>query len=104
VFAVFDAPSRGIAAAHAIRTRVSSLGLDVRAGVHTGEVEVVGDAVRGVAVHTAARLMAVAGDGGVVVSRMVRDLVSGSGFTFERLGPHALKGLADPIELYAVST
>jgi class 3 adenylate cyclase len=103
VFAVFDAPSRGIIAAAAICARVASLGLTVRAGVHTGEVEVVGDAVRGVAVHTAARVMAAATDGGIVVSRTVHDLVSGSGFRFESLGAHELKGLADPIELYAVS-
>ena len=96
VFAVFDAPSRGIAAAHAIRTRVAALGLEVRAGVHTGEVEVLGDAVRGVAVHTAARVMAVAADGGVVVSRTVRDLVSGSGFRFEALGPHRAEGARRP--------
>lgn len=104
VFAVFDAPSRGIAAAHAIAARVAALGLVVRAGVHTGEVEIVGDAVRGVAVHTAARVMAVAADGGIVVSRTVRDLVSGSGFRFEPMGARTLKGLADPIDLFAVTS
>jgi class 3 adenylate cyclase len=101
-FAVFDGPSRGIEAAAAIRLRLAQLGLTVRAGVHTGEVELLGDAVRGVAVHTAARVMANAANGGVVVSRTVRDLVSGSRFRFRALGPHALKGLPDPVELFEV--
>ena len=103
VFAVFDGPSRGIEAADAIRSRAAAIGLTVRAGVHTGEVEVVGDAVRGVAVHTAARVMANAEDGGVVVSRTVHDLVSGSRFRFRSLGPRPIKGLPEPIELFEVT-
>lgn len=102
VFAVFDGPSRGIEAAESIRSRIAELGLMVRVGVHAGEVEVVGDAVRGVAVHTAARVMGHAALGGVIVSRTVRDLVAGSRFRFESLGPQVLKGLPDPMERFAI--
>ena len=102
VFAVFDGPSRGIEAAESIRSRIAELGLMVRVGVHAGEVEVVGDAVRGVAVHTAAHVMGHAALGGVIVSRTVRDLVAGSRFRFESLGPQVLKGLPDPMELFAI--
>lgn len=102
VFAVFSAPSRGIEAAVAVVERVAELGLTARAGVHTGEVEMTDDAVRGVAVHTAARVMAQAERGGVVVSRTVRDLVAGSRFRLESLGPRELKGLPDPLEVFEV--
>ncbi|MFL6205909.1 MAG: alpha/beta fold hydrolase [Acidimicrobiales bacterium] len=102
MFALFESPSRGLEAADAFRTRIAELGLTVRAGVHTGEVELVGDAVRGVAVHTAARVMALAESGGIVASRTVRDLVSGSRFRFQPLGVRDLKGLAEPVEVFSV--
>jgi class 3 adenylate cyclase len=102
VFALFDGPSRGLEAAVAIRGRTATLGLNVRAGVHTGEVELADDAVRGIAVHTAARVMATAEDGGVVVSRIVRDLVTGSRFRFEPLGSRVLKGVDGPVDLFTV--
>ena len=78
-------------------------GLHVRAGLHTGEVELAGDAVRGIAVHTGARVAAQAGAGEVLVSQTVKDLVAGSGIEFEERGPHALKGIPGEWRLYAVS-
>jgi class 3 adenylate cyclase len=101
VFALFDGPSRGLDAAVAIRKRTADLGLNVRVGVHTGEVELAGASVRGVAVHTAARVLAQAEEGGIVVSRIVRDLLNGSQFRFEPLGSRRLKGLIEPMDLFA---
>jgi class 3 adenylate cyclase len=82
---------------------VRDLGLEIRAGVHTGEVELVGDNIRGVAVHIGARIAGLAAPGQVLVSRTVKDLVAGSGLVFEDHGEHELKGVPDPWRLYAVA-
>jgi class 3 adenylate cyclase len=81
---------------------VRSLGIEIRAGVHTGEVEIAGDGVRGIAVHIGARVSALAGGGEVLVSSTVRDLVAGSGLQFEDRGFHELKGVPDPWRVLAV--
>lgn len=99
-FATFDGPARGVRCALAIRDVVRTLGLEIRAGVHVGECEVMGDKVGGIAVHTAARIMNQSQPGGVLVSRTVKDLVAGSGLVFEDAGRHALRGVADEWELY----
>ena len=78
-------------------------GIRVRAGVHTGECEVMGDDVGGIAVHIAARVSALAGPGEVLVSRTVRDLVAGSGLEFAERGTHELKGVPDTWEIYAAA-
>jgi class 3 adenylate cyclase len=99
--ATFDGPARAIRCASAISEAVRALGIEVRAGLHTGEIEAAEDDVRGIAVHIAARVMALAGPGEVLVSRTVRDLVAGSGIRFVERGRHALQGLQEPMELYA---
>lgn len=98
--AAFDGPARGIRCARAICEEARALGLEVRAGLHTGEVELVGEALRGIAVHTAARVAASAGPGEVLVSSTVRDLVAGSGIEFEDRGAHVLKGIPGQWSLY----
>jgi class 3 adenylate cyclase len=99
----FDGPARAIRCAMAIRDVLRSLGLEVRAGVHTGEVELRGDDdISGIAVHIAARVAAAAGPGEVSVSRIVVDLVAGSGLSFAARGEHALKGVAGEWGLFAV--
>ena len=100
--ATFDGPARAIRSAKAITESVRQLGLEIRAGLHTGEVELAGDAVRGIAVHTGARVSALAGAGEVLVSNTVRDLVAGSGIEFEDRGEHVLKGIPESKRLYAV--
>jgi class 3 adenylate cyclase len=100
--ATFDGPARAIRCALAIGSEVGRLGLQIRAGVHTGEVEVAEEGVRGLAVHIGARIAALAGDGEVLVSRTVKDLVVGSGLSFSERGRTALKGVPDEWELYAV--
>ena len=99
--ATFDGPARAIRCALAIRDAVGDLGLDIRTGVHTGECERLGDKVAGIAVHTGARISALAGAGEVLASATVRDLVSGSGIEFEDRGEHALKGVGER-RVYAV--
>lgn len=99
--ATFDGPARAIAAARSICERVQSLGLKVRAGVHTGEVELLDGDVAGITLHIGARISSLAGAGEVLVSRTVRDLVAGSGITFEDRGIHGLKGIPEPWQLYA---
>jgi class 3 adenylate cyclase/pimeloyl-ACP methyl ester carboxylesterase len=101
--ATFDGPARGIRCASAIVTGVRDLGLDVRAGVHTGECELMGDKLGGIAVHVAARVSAAAAPGEVLVSQTVKDLVAGSGIAFDDRGLHELKGVPDPRRLYAVA-
>jgi class 3 adenylate cyclase len=76
------------------------MGLEIRAGIHTGEIELVADQVRGIAVHIGARVAALAGGREVFVSQTVKDLVAGSGFTFEDQGIHALKGVPDDWRIY----
>jgi class 3 adenylate cyclase len=100
--ATFDGPARAIRAGHAIRAELRELGLEVRVGLHTGEVELVGDDIGGIAVHIAARVMALAGPGEVLCSRTVKDLVAGAGFAFADRGTRRLKGVADRWQLYAV--
>jgi class 3 adenylate cyclase len=101
-FASFDGPARGIRCAQAIVDALERLGLPARSGLHTGECEVVGDKLAGIAVHTGARVAALAGPGEVLVSQTVRDLVAGSGIDFEDRGLHELKGFDEPRRLFAV--
>ncbi|MFW8593340.1 adenylate/guanylate cyclase domain-containing protein [Cribrihabitans neustonicus] len=98
--ATFDGPGRAIQCASAIRDAIARLGLDIRVSVHTGEVEITEDDVRGLAVHIASRIAELAQPGEIVVSRTVKDLVAGSGFDFEFLGEHELKGLPDRWKIY----
>jgi class 3 adenylate cyclase len=103
--AVFDGPARAIRAARAIVEAVGRVGLHVRAGVHTGEIEQLpGGDIRGIAVHVGARVAAAAGADEVLVSSSVRDLVAGSGFSFVDRGMHALKGVEEERRLYAVAS
>jgi class 3 adenylate cyclase len=99
--ATFDGPARAIRAAAAMHAELAEHGLRVRIGLHTGECEIVGDHIRGIAVHIAARVMAQAGPGQILCSRTVKDLVAGSGFAFTDRGTHSLKGVADDWQLYA---
>ncbi|HYZ76844.1 MAG TPA: adenylate/guanylate cyclase domain-containing protein [Gaiellaceae bacterium] len=99
--ATFDGPARAIRAACAIRDSVRGLGIELRAGVHTGECELANGKVRGIAVHTGARVAALAGPGEVLVSSTVRDLVAGSGISFEERGEHELKGVPGTWRVYA---
>ncbi len=98
----FDGPARAIRCARAIAEAVRPLGVEIRAGIHTGECEVLGDRLAGVAVHVGARVAAKAAPGEVLVSRTVRDLVAGSGIEFEDRGSHELKGLPGEQQLFAV--
>lgn len=100
--ATFDGPAQAIRCAEAIRTATEAIGLEIRAGVHAGECEVMGDDIGGMAVHIAARVMAQAGAGEIVVSSTVRDLVVGSGLGFDDRGTHELKGVPGPWQLLAV--
>jgi class 3 adenylate cyclase len=100
--ATFDGPARAIRAAAAIRAGVRELGLEVRVGLHTGECELLGDDIGGIAVHIAARVLAQAAPGEIVCSRTVKDLVAGAGFAFADRGSHRLKGVPDPWQLHAV--
>ena len=100
--ATFDGPGRAIRCAQAILASSERLGIQVRAGLHTGEVEVMGDDIGGIAVHIAARVSAHAGPGEVLVSRTVKDLVAGSGIQFSDRGVHTLKGIPDTWHLLAV--
>jgi class 3 adenylate cyclase len=99
--ATFDGPARAIACAHGALTAVAELGLDLRAGIHTGEVEVVGGKVEGIAVHIGARIAAEAQPSEVLVSGIVRDLAAGSGIDFDDRGVRALKGVPGEWRLFA---
>jgi pimeloyl-ACP methyl ester carboxylesterase len=101
-FATFDGPARAVRAACSIRDGIRELGIEIRAGLHTGECELMHDKVGGIAVHTGARVAAMAGPGEVLVSSTVRDLVAGSGIQFEDRGEHELKGVG-AWRLYSVS-
>ncbi|HET7875285.1 MAG TPA: adenylate/guanylate cyclase domain-containing protein [Methylomirabilota bacterium] len=103
VFAAFDGPARAIRCAHAIIGAVRGLGIEVRIGLHTGECEVIGPKVGGIAVHIGARVAALAGANEVFVSSTVKDLVAGSGLRFEDRGSHTLKGVPGDWMLFAVA-
>jgi class 3 adenylate cyclase len=102
ILASFDGPARAIQCAEAIVEAVRPLGIEIRAGVHTGECEIVDERLAGIAVHLGARVAAHASPGEVLVSRPVRDLVAGSGIEFEDRGVHALKGVPERQRLFAV--
>jgi class 3 adenylate cyclase len=99
--ATFDGPARGIRAAIAIRDALGEQGFEVRSGLHTGEVELAGNDIAGIAVHIAARISALAAAGEVLTSSTVRDLVTGSGIVFEPRGAHTLKGIDDDWLVFA---
>jgi class 3 adenylate cyclase len=101
-FATFDGPARAVRAAMAIIEAVRPLGLEIRAGVHTGEVQTIGGKVGGLGVVIGARVGALAGPGEVLASSTVKDLTAGSGLVFEDAGEHELKGVPDRWHLYAV--
>ena len=104
MLATFDGPARAVRCATAIGTELRKLGLEMRAGVHAGEIELRSEGVAGMAVHLAARVMAKAGAGEVVVSRTVRDLTVGSGLNFLDRGVHKLKGIPGTWELFVLET
>jgi class 3 adenylate cyclase len=99
--AIFDGPARAVRAAAAIRDALRPLGLEVRSGLHTGEIALVDDDVTGIAVHIGARISGLAGAGEILVSSTVKDLVVGSGIAFEQRGAHALKGVPDEWRVFA---
>jgi class 3 adenylate cyclase len=102
ILATFDGPGRAIACAAALREGLDAIGVQVRAGLHAGEVELRGDDVGGIAVHIAARVMATAGAGEVVVSRTVHDLVAGSEVVLQDRGSQRLKGVEGDWQLFVV--
>jgi class 3 adenylate cyclase len=99
----FDGPARALKCGQAICGALQPPGLDVRAGCHTGETELLGADVGGIAVHIGARVAALAGPSEVLVSSTVKDLIAGSGLVFEDCGEHALKGVPETWRLYAVA-
>ena len=103
LLATFDGPSAGIEAARAIRNSVTPFEVQIRSGVHTGEVELRDGDVGGIGVHIGARIAALAGPGEILVSRTVKDLVTGSGITLQDRGTHTLKGITDEWQVYAVA-
>jgi len=100
ILARFDGPARAVHCAHAIRQSVPKLGIQIRAGVHIGEIELIGDDIGGIAVHIAARILGEAGDNEVWASRTIKDLVGGSGIDFTETGEFELKGVSDKWHLY----
>jgi class 3 adenylate cyclase len=102
ILATFDGPARGVRCACAIADEIRPFGIEVRAGLHTGECEVMGDDVAGIAVHIGARVAALAGAGEVLVSSTVKDLVAGSGLRFGDRGSQSLKGVPGEWHIYAV--
>jgi class 3 adenylate cyclase len=102
MLATFDGPARAVRCAQAICEEMRSLGIEVRAGLHTGEIEVRGADIGGIAVHIGQRVSALAGPGEVLVSSTVKDLVAGSGITFADRGPHVLKGVPEQWRVFAV--
>ncbi|MET3912408.1 pimeloyl-ACP methyl ester carboxylesterase [Bradyrhizobium sp. S3.3.6] len=103
-FATFDGPARGVRCARAIADEVRSLGIDIRAGLHTGECEIIDDDVGGIAVHIGARVAALAGAGEVLVSSTVKDLVAGSGLRFGSRGVTPLKGVPGEWQIFAAES
>jgi class 3 adenylate cyclase len=102
VLATFDGPARGVRCACAIADEIRPLGIEVRAGIHTGECEIIGDDVGGIAVNIGARVLALACAGEVLVSGTVKDLVAGSGLRFAGRGNHSLKGVPGDWRILAV--
>jgi pimeloyl-ACP methyl ester carboxylesterase len=102
ILACFDGPARAVLCAQAIIARSRLLGIEVRAAVHTGEIELLGDDIAGLAVHVAARLLGFADAGHIVTSQTVRDLTSGSGLEFHPLGPKQAKGVTDALDVFEV--
>lgn len=102
--ATFDGPARGVLCAQAVVEGVKPLGIEIRAGLHTGEVQPEGDDLSGIAVAIAARIVNAAGPSEVLVSQTIRDLTAGSGLSFEDRGEHELKGVPDRWRLFAVTT
>jgi class 3 adenylate cyclase len=100
----FDGPGRAVRCAQAILEEMRSLGLEGRAGIHTGEIELLSSGVAGIAVHIASRVTSLAGPSEVLVSNTVKDLVAGSGIVFEDRGVQTLKGVPDPWRIYAVAS
>jgi class 3 adenylate cyclase len=103
-FATFDGPARAVKCAMAIRDAIKTVGLEIRAGLHTGECELMGTSVGGLAVHIGARVASHAGASEVLVSSTVKDLVAGSGIAFEDRGLHEFKGVPDWWHIFAVSS
>lgn len=101
---MFDGPARAVRCAVASIQAVRTLGIEIRAGLHTGEVEMMGSDVGGIAVHIGARVAALAGPSHVLVSSTVKDLVAGSGIEFQDHGTHALKGVPGEWRLFRVAT
>ena len=102
--ATFDGPGRAINCARALRTAMGGLGIQIRAGLHAGEVELRGEGMGGLAVHIAARVAALAGGGEVFVSGTVKDLLAGSGLEFDDRGEHELKGVPGAWRVFAVAS
>jgi class 3 adenylate cyclase len=102
LLATFDGPARAIRCACSVRERVRALGLRVRTGLHTGECEIVGGGMVGIAVHIGARIAALAGPDEVLVSSTVKDLVAGSGLRFGDRGTHTLTGVPEAWHLFVV--
>jgi class 3 adenylate cyclase len=103
-YAAFDGPARAIRCACAIRDALGALGLEIRAGLHTGEIEIRGDDVAGIAVHISQRVSTRASPGEVLVSRTVADLIAGSDIELRDQGEHELKGVSGTWRLYSVMT
>jgi class 3 adenylate cyclase len=101
--ALFDSASRAVRCGLAMTAGATDMGIAIRVGIHSGEVELVGDNARGLAVHAAARVLAAAGDSEVLVSETTRDLIEGSGLVLEDAGAHELKGIAGARRLYRVT-
>jgi class 3 adenylate cyclase len=102
LMATFDGPARAVQCLQDLGGQLERLGLPIRAGVHTGEVEILGDDIGGIAVHIAARISALAGSGRIFTSSTVRDLVAGSGLEFDDRGDHELKGVPGSWRVLAV--
>ena len=101
-FVAFDSAAAAVHCARAIRESVRTLDLEVRIGIHTGEIETTSDGVRGIAIHALARIMSSAGPSEILVSAVTKTLTEGTDLTFEERGPRSLKGLTSPMELFAV--
>ena len=102
--ATFDGPARAIRCARQVAEKVPGLGLELRSGLHTGEIELAGEHIRGLAVHIGARVVSLAGPGEVLVSSTVKDLVAGSGIVFEDRGEHTLKGVPGTWRIYIATS